>query len=113
MRAISGCSRCAAVDALRRLPERNRFFKGLSSWIGFRQIRIDYYPAPRTDGRSTWSLRSLIGLSIDGLTAFSVAPLRVATWLGSLLAFAAFIYGAQIILARMPSAYGDREPGYT
>ncbi len=83
-----------AADALRRLPERNRFFKGLSSWIGFRQIRIDYQPAPRTDGRTTWSLRSLIGLSIDGLTAFSVAPLRVATLLGSLLALAAFLYGA-------------------
>jgi polyisoprenyl-phosphate glycosyltransferase len=99
-----------AADALRRLPERNRFFKGLSSWIGFRQIRIDYYPAPRTDGRSTWSLRSLIGLSIDGLTAFSVAPLRVATWLGSLLALAAFIYGAQIIYETF--AYGERVPGY-
>src|SRR3984885_13282932 len=99
-----------SADALRRLPERNRFFKGLSSWIGFRQIRIDYYPAPRTDGRSTWSLRSLIGLSIDGLTAFSVAPLRVATWLGSLLALAAFIYGAQIIYETF--AYGERVPGY-
>src|ERR1700731_2500118 len=99
-----------AAEALRRLPERNRFFKGLSSWIGFRQIRIDYYPAPRSDGRSTWSLRSLIGLSIDGLTAFSVAPLRVATWLGSLLALAAFIYGAQIIYETF--AYGERVPGY-
>ena len=99
-----------ATDALRQLPERNRFFKGLSSWIGFRQIRIDYYPAPRSDGRSTWSLRSLIGLSIDGLTAFSVAPLRFATWLGSLLALAAFIYGAQIIYETF--AYGERVPGY-
>ena len=99
-----------AADALRRLPERNRFFKGLSSWIGFRQIRIDYYPAPRADGRSTWSVRSLIGLSIDGLTAFSVAPLRVATWLGSLLALTAFIYGAEIVYETL--AYGERVPGY-
>jgi polyisoprenyl-phosphate glycosyltransferase len=99
-----------AADALRRLPERNRFFKGLSSWIGFRQIRIDYHPAARTDGRSTWSLRSLIGLSIDGLTAFSVAPLRVATWLGCLLAFTAFLYGARIVYETF--AYGERVPGY-
>ena len=99
-----------AADALRRLPERNRFFKGLSSWIGFRQIRIDYQPAARTDGRSTWSLRSLVGLSIDGLTAFSVAPLRVATWLGSLLAFTAFLYGAEIVYETF--AYGERVPGY-
>ena len=44
-----------AADALRQLPERNRFFKGLSSWIGFRQIRIDYEPDARTDGRTTWN----------------------------------------------------------
>ncbi len=99
-----------AADALRRLPERNRFFKGLSSWIGFRQIRIDYQPAPRTDGRTTWNLRSLIGLSIDGLTAFSVAPLRVATMLGLLLALAAFIYGGEIIYETW--VYGEKVPGY-
>jgi glycosyltransferase involved in cell wall biosynthesis len=99
-----------AADALRQLPERNRFFKGLSSWIGFRQIRIDYQPAPRTDGRTTWNIRSLIGLSIDGLTAFSVAPLRIATWLGLLLALTAFIYGGQIIYETW--AYGAKIPGY-
>ena len=99
-----------AADALRRLPERNRFFKGLSSWIGFRQIRIDYQPAPRTDGRTTWNLRSLVGLSIDGLTAFSVAPLRIATWLGLLLALIAFVYGAQIVYETW--AYGAKIPGY-
>ena len=71
-----------AANALRQLPERNRFFKGLSSWIGFRQMRIDYEPAARVDGSSTWNLRRLIGLSIDGVTAFSVAPLRLATVMG-------------------------------
>ncbi len=99
-----------AADALRRLPERNRFFKGLSSWIGFRQIRVDYEPEQRADGRTTFSLRRLIGLSIDGLTAFSVAPLRVATMLGLLLALAAFIYGAQIIYETL--VYGGKVPGY-
>ena len=99
-----------AAEALRHLPERNRFFKGLSSWIGFRQTRIDYEPAPRADGRTTWNLRSLIGLSIDGLTAFSVAPLRVATLLGILIALVAFIYGAQIVYETL--VYGERVPGY-
>jgi polyisoprenyl-phosphate glycosyltransferase len=99
-----------AADALRRLPERNRFFKGLSSWIGFRQFRIDYHPEPRTDGRSTWNLRSLIGLSIEGLTGFSVAPLRVATLLGLILALAAFVYGGEIVYETL--AYGERVPGY-
>jgi polyisoprenyl-phosphate glycosyltransferase len=99
-----------AADALRHLPERNRFFKGLSSWIGFRQIRIDYQPRPRADGRTTWSTRSLIGLSIDALTAFSVAPLRVATMLGIVIAFVAFIYGGQIVYETV--VYGERVPGY-
>jgi len=99
-----------AADALRHLPERNRFFKGLSSWIGFRQIRIDYQPEKRTDGRSTWNLRSLIGLSIDGLTAFSVAPLRIATMLGLIIALVAFVYGGQIVYETL--IYGERVPGY-
>ncbi|HEY1748175.1 MAG TPA: glycosyltransferase family 2 protein [Xanthobacteraceae bacterium] len=99
-----------AADALRRLPEKNRFFKGLSSWIGFRQIRIDYQPEPRVGGRSTWNLRSLIGLSIDGLTGFSVAPLRVATLLGLLLALAAFVYGGMIVYETL--MYGEKVPGY-
>ncbi|MGH6672921.1 MAG: glycosyltransferase family 2 protein [Xanthobacteraceae bacterium] len=99
-----------AVRALRQLPERNRFFKGLASWIGFRQMRIDYEPAARVDGRSTWNLRSLIGLSLNGLTSFSVAPLRFATMLGLLLAFVALLYGAEIVYQTV--VYGGSVPGY-
>jgi len=99
-----------AASALRQMPERNRFFKGLASWIGFRQKRIDYEPAPRTDGRSTWNLRSLIGLSLNGLTSFSVAPLRVATILGLLLAAIALLYGVQILYETL--VYGADVPGY-
>jgi len=99
-----------AANALRQMPERNRFFKGLASWIGFRQMRIDYEPQPRTDGRSSWNARSLIGLSLNGLTAFSVAPLRLATLLGLLIAAVALIYGASILYETL--AHGVRVPGY-
>jgi glycosyltransferase involved in cell wall biosynthesis len=99
-----------ASTALRRMPERNRFFKGLASWIGFRQKRIDYQPAQRAQGRSSWGLRSLIGLSLNGLTAFSVAPLRMATVLGLLLALIALIYGGKIIYETV--IYGVSVPGY-
>jgi polyisoprenyl-phosphate glycosyltransferase len=99
-----------AANALRQLPERNRFFKGLSSWIGFRQMRIDYEPAPRVDGSTTWNLRRLIGLSIDGVTAFSVAPLRLATVMGTVLALIAFFYGLQIVYETL--VYGTSVPGY-
>jgi polyisoprenyl-phosphate glycosyltransferase len=99
-----------AAKALRQMPERNRFFKGLASWIGFRQKRIDYEPAQRAQGRSSWGLRSLIGLSLNGLTAFSVAPLRMATVFGLLLALIALIYGGKIIYETV--VYGASVPGY-
>src|SRR3954449_10311200 len=99
-----------AAAALRQLPERNRFFKGLASWIGFRQIRVDYEPAERIHGSTTWNLYSLIGLSIEGLTSFSVAPLRIASLLGLLLAAGAFIFGMQILIETV--VFGEKVPGY-
>src|SRR4051794_11852099 len=87
-----------AAAALRRLPERNRFFKGLTSWIGFRQMRVDYEPAERSHGQTSWNLTSLIGLSIEGLTSFSVAPLRLASLLGLVLALTALVFGGYILL---------------
>ena len=99
-----------AAAALRQLPERNRFFKGLASWIGFRQIRVDYNPAERQHGTSTWNMRALIGLSIEGLTSFSAAPLRLASLLGLLLAGGAFIFGMQILIETV--IYGQSVPGY-
>jgi polyisoprenyl-phosphate glycosyltransferase len=99
-----------AAKALRQLPERNRFFKGLSNWIGFRQIRVDYEPAARAHGVTTFSAGRLIGLSIEGLTSFSVAPLRFASLLGVLLAFTAFIFGLTILWEVLTT--GKQVPGY-
>jgi glycosyltransferase involved in cell wall biosynthesis len=99
-----------AADALRHMPERNRFFKGMSAWIGFRQIRVDYTPDDRTFGSSKWNVRMLVGLSIEGLTSFSVAPLRLASLLGLLLAFVAFIFGVQILIETL--FFGQSVPGY-
>ena len=99
-----------AAAALRQLPERNRFFKGLASWIGFRQIRVDYEPAPRAHGITTFSAGRLVGLSIEGLTSFSVAPLRFASLLGVLLATAAFLFGLSILWETWTS--GKSVPGY-
>ncbi|MGN6309453.1 MAG: glycosyltransferase family 2 protein [Xanthobacteraceae bacterium] len=99
-----------AAAALRRLPERNRFFKGLASWIGFRQIRVDYEPAPRAHGVTSFSPARLLGLSIEGLTSFSVAPLRFASLLGLLLAFGAFLFGLSILWETWVK--GESVPGY-
>jgi glycosyltransferase involved in cell wall biosynthesis len=99
-----------AAAALRQFPERNRFFKGLASWIGFRQIRVDYEPAPRAHGVTTFSPGRLIGLSIEGLTSFSVAPLRFASLLGVLLATVAFLFGLSILWETWTT--GRSVPGY-
>jgi polyisoprenyl-phosphate glycosyltransferase len=99
-----------AAAALRQLPERNRFFKGLASWIGFRQFRVDYHPADRTHGRTSWNFGSLIGLSVEGLTSFSVAPLRIASLLGIMLAAGAFVFGVWILIETF--IYEQTVPGY-
>jgi polyisoprenyl-phosphate glycosyltransferase len=99
-----------AVEALRRMPERNRFFKGMSSWIGFRQARVDYEPALRAHGKTTWNAWTLIGLSIEGLTSFTVAPLRLASLLGALLAAGALVFGIWIVLQTL--LFGQDVPGY-
>jgi polyisoprenyl-phosphate glycosyltransferase len=99
-----------AAAALRRLPERNRFFKGLASWIGFRQLRVDYEPAERRHGRTHWNASALIGLSIEGITSFSVAPLRIASLLGLILAASALIFGVQMLFEAL--VYGVQVPGY-
>lgn len=99
-----------AASALRQLPERNRFFKGLASWIGFRQIRVDYEPAPRSHGVTTFNTTHLLGLSIEGLTSFSVAPLRLASLLGALLAALAFLFGLSILWEVLTT--GKQVPGY-
>jgi glycosyltransferase involved in cell wall biosynthesis len=99
-----------AAAALRQLPERNRFFKGLASWIGFRQKRVDYQPAERAHGRSTWSIYSLIGFSIEGLTSFSGVPLRFASLLGFLLLVFALIFAVNILIETL--VYGQSVPGY-
>jgi polyisoprenyl-phosphate glycosyltransferase len=99
-----------AVAALRQMPERNRFFKGLASWIGFRQIRVDYEPAARAHGVTTFNLMRLLGLSIEGVTSFSVAPLRFASLLGLMLAVGAFLFGLSILWETFTT--GKSVPGY-
>src|SRR5512135_3696254 len=99
-----------AAAALRQLPERNRFFKGLASWIGFRQVRVDYEPAVREHGVTTWNVWSLNGLSAEGLPPFSVAPLRIASLLGLALAVTALFFGSWIMLETL--LYGKDVPGY-
>lgn len=80
------------VDTLNSLRERSRFFRGLVSWVGFRQSFVEYEADPRFAGRSKYSLGKMIAFAIDGITSFSAAPLRLATYLGLASALFSFIY---------------------
>lgn len=99
-----------AVEALSQLRERHRFMKGLFAWIGYPQIAVPYRRAPRFAGRSKWNYWNLWNFALEGITSFSGAPLKVATYLGLLTAFSAFGFGLYIIL--MTVIFGNPVPGY-
>ena len=85
------------VEALKSLPERNRFMKGLYAWVGFNSTAIDYQPLPRTDGKSNFGLRGSLSLALTGILAFSIAPLRALTLVGLVLSAIALGYGAWVV----------------
>ncbi len=99
-----------ALDALNSLPERNRVMKGLFAWIGFRQQSIDYDRDPRAAGTSQWRYWKLWNLALEGITGFSVAPLKVATYVGFLTALSAFAYAAFVFFKTL--ALGDPVRGF-
>jgi polyisoprenyl-phosphate glycosyltransferase len=83
------------VDALRAMPERDRFVRGMVAWAGFRQIAVPYRRAARFAGESKYPFLKMLRFALDGLTSFSRAPLRLATWMGFLIsgvALAAITY---------------------
>jgi glycosyltransferase involved in cell wall biosynthesis len=85
----------AVVLALRRLPERDRFLRGLVSWVGYRQTEVPYDRAPRVAGTSKYPLRKMLRFSFDAIFSFSLVPLKVATFLGlaaSVLAVVGIVY---------------------
>jgi polyisoprenyl-phosphate glycosyltransferase len=88
--------RCV-VDALKSLPERNRFMKGLYAWVGFDTELLYYAPRDRESGQSSYSFGRLARLAFTGITSFSNTPLRVWSGLGAVIAFCAMAYGAWII----------------
>lgn len=86
-----------AVEALLRMPERNRYMKGMYAWVGFRSIGVPFEAAQRQHGESRFSLRSLARLGLTGLVAFSNLPLRVVSITGALVSFAAIIFALYLV----------------
>ena len=99
-----------AVDALNTLGERHRFMKGLFTWIGYRQKAVMYERDPRYAGESKWNYWHLWNFAIEGITSYSSAPLKLASYLGLLTALGAFSYGIFIVIRTL--LYGDPVHGY-
>lgn len=99
-----------ALDALRQLRERQRFMKGLFTWIGYRQTAVYYLREPRQAGTTKWNYWRLLQLAIEGFTSFSTAPLRLATWVGVTASLLAFLFGVWVFGKAL--LYGDRVAGY-
>ena len=102
-------SRCA-VDAIKAMPERNRYMKGLFAWVGFKTIEIEYKRDPRFIGDSKLPFLKLLGLALDGITSFSIAPLRLASMTGALVAVGALSYG--ILVLAKTVLFGESVAGF-
>lgn len=99
------------VEALRKMRESERYTKGMFCWIGYKKKEILFDRGNRTLGESNWNFWSLFNLAIEGITSFSITPLRLSAFLGAIIAFVAFLltifYGLKTII------YGDEVKGFT
>ena len=86
------------LQAIRQMPERDRFLRGMFSWIGFKQAIVKYDRAKREAGVSKYPLAKMMKLALDGVVGFSDGPLRLALWLGAIVSTGAILYGAYIML---------------
>jgi len=98
------------VDALKQLPERQRFMKGLFAWVGFKTQIIDYVRPCRQAGRSKFSGLALWQLAMEGFTSFSTVPLKIWTYIGAFGALSTAAYAVYIILYEL--LHGSGVPGY-
>ncbi|HEY1869121.1 MAG TPA: glycosyltransferase family 2 protein, partial [Candidatus Cybelea sp.] len=97
------------VDALRRSPERNRFLRGMVSWVGFNQTALEYDRDVRYAGKTKYPLSKMVRFAMDGITSFSDIPLRFASYVGFTVSAIAFLYAIYVIVSKVfnvrPLAY--------
>ena len=98
------------VDALKQTRERHRFLRGLVSWLGYRQIGVEYDRDARHSGRTKYPFSKMLRFAIDGITSFSDVPLRLASYVGFLTSIFAFVYAVIVLILK----FAHRNyPGYT
>lgn len=100
----------AVVEALRMLPERNRFMKGLFAWVGYRSIGVPYDRPERAAGTSTWRYWRLWNFALDGITSFTSVPLRIWTYVGLAVSVVAMMAAALVVGVTLVN--GRAVPGY-
>ncbi len=100
----------SVVEVIRRMPERNRFMKGLFAWGGFRQAAVEYDRVPRAVGETKFRYWKLWTLALDGITSASTMPLRIWSYIGVVIAFITLVY-ATFLIART-AIFGTDVPGY-
>ena len=98
------------IDALRALPERRRFMKGLFAWVGFRTTTVEYVRDARVAGQSKFSGWKLWNFALEGITSFSSAPLEIWTYIGAAISVFSFLYGLLIVAKTL--IFGIDVPGY-
>ena len=98
------------VDAINQLPERNRYLKGLFAWVGMRTVTLTFDRAPRAAGKTKWGFFKLLSLAVDGITSFSIKPLRLALSLGILAASIGAIFGIWELFRAL--IFGVTTPGF-
>ena len=99
-----------ALEALKQLPERRRFMKGLFAWVGFRSANVYYHREPRHAGKTKWNYWRLWNFAVEGITSFSQVPLQLASYLGFTVSFLALLYAAWLIIQTL--VYGNSVKGY-
>ncbi len=99
-----------AIEALKQMPERNRFMKGMFAWIGFPVKEILYQRDPRFADKTKWNYWGLFNLAVEGITSYTIAPLRISTYLGLAVSLATFSYGIFILVCTI--LYGDPVKGF-
>jgi glycosyltransferase involved in cell wall biosynthesis len=99
-----------AIESLKQLREHHRFMKGLFAWIGYPQIGVPYHRDARYAGHTKWSYWRLWNLALEGITSFTIAPLKVATYVGFITAAASFVYAGEVVVKKL--IYGDPVAGY-
>lgn len=98
------------VEALKLLPERRRFMKGIFAWVGFKSTVVEFEVQKREHGKSSFNFWRLFNFAIEGITSFSTAPLRIWTYFGFIVALLAFLYASVIFFDTI--LYGKQLPGY-